>query len=92
MTDDNQDFLDSISLNANEWRGVNELANAQSDLEPLAKRSNLGQTIADRLVAIGLAEEGPVNTRYAAIGYKTGYRLTDLGWKVRERGRHPLRK
>lgn len=89
MTDDNQDFLATVSLTAHEWRGVNELANALNDLEPLAKRGNLGQTVVDRLVAIGLAEEGPVDARYAAGGYRTGYRLTDLGRKVRERGRRP---
>ena len=40
-----EDFLASINLDAHEWRGVQELANALSDFEPLAKRANLGPTV-----------------------------------------------
>ena len=84
MKDD--DFLAKETLTAHEWRGILELANALSLFEPLAKRRNLGRKVADHLVAHGLAEKGD-SGGYGAVGY----RLTDLGWRIRERGRAPRR-
>jgi hypothetical protein len=81
-------ILETLALDANEWRGLQELANALSDFEPLAKRGNLGKVVAERVVKLGLAEKGSM-PRYAAIGMAEGYRLTDLGWKVLDRGRFP---
>lgn len=89
MTEYDKDFLQHEVLNAHEWRGVTQLANALSIFEPLAKRGNLGMTIANRLVSLRLAEKGPTSERYASIGLPEGYRLTDLGWKIKERGRFP---
>lgn len=83
------DFLASETLDQHEWRGVDELANALVDFEPLSKRGRLGATVAERLVARGLAEKGPCSDRYRGV---IGYRLTDLGWKVKDRGRHPRRR
>ena len=91
MTEAEEYFLANTSLDAHEWRGVGQLANALSDLEPLAKRGNLGEVVADRLVSLGLAEKGQAVDRYYAIGMKVGYRLTELGWRVKERGRYPRR-
>jgi hypothetical protein len=88
MTDD-EEFVAHNALNANEWRGVNQLANALSIMEPLAKRGNLGEVVADRLVSLGLAEKGRSSDRYFAIGMAVGYRLTPLGWKILDRGRYP---
>ncbi|CAN5234495.1 hypothetical protein BH10PSE4_BH10PSE4_34120 [soil metagenome] len=84
---DDDEFLRTISLDANEWRGVNQLENAMSDFEPLAKRGNLGITVTERLVRMGLAERGRPSDAYAGRGYEVGYRLSELGWKVAERGR-----
>jgi hypothetical protein len=63
-------------------RGLKEVANAISDFHPLATRGNLGQTLADQLVDLGLAERGPYSPAYAARGYSIGYRLTDAGWRA----------
>ena len=79
-----QESVDTMDLDAHEWRGVCELANALSTFEPLAKRWNLGEVVAERLVAIGFAEKG-----YCSERYPIGYRLSQLGWMIKERGRHP---
>jgi hypothetical protein len=89
--DDELYFLSETSLDAHEWRGVQELAKALNDLEPLAKRARLGEVVAERLVSLGLAEKGRSSSPYAGIGMTTGYRLTELGWKVKERGRFAKR-
>lgn len=91
MSANDDDLLATISLDALEWRGILELANAIDEFEPLAKRGNLGETVANRLVSIGLAETGLATSRYGSIGLASGYRLTALGWRVKERGRHPRR-
>ena len=92
MTEEEEYFLANTALDAHEWRGVGQLANALSDFEPLAKRGNLGEVVADRLVRLGLAEKGPSSDRYASIGMSVGYRLSELGWRVKERGRWPRRR
>lgn len=89
MTPEEEAFLQNTALDAHEWRGVGQLANALSQFEPLAKRGNLGEVVAERLITLGLAEKGPCSDRYALIGMATGYRLSDLGWRVKERGRWP---
>lgn len=91
VTDD-EDFLANEALSAHQWRGLKDLASALSDMEPLAKRGNLGEVVAEQLVALGLAERGPCIERYAAIGYDIGYRVSELGWKVLDRGRWPKRQ
>ena len=92
MTEDEGYFLANTALDAHEWRGVGQLANALEDFEPLAKRGNLGEVVAERLVTIGLAEKGRCSDRYASIGMTVGYRLSELGWHVKERGRWPRRR
>lgn len=85
-------MLSIIKLDHNEWRGVLQLSNAMSEFEPLAKRARLGAIVAEWLVAMALAETGEVGERYIGLGYQEGYRLTELGWAVLERGRHPRRR
>lgn len=92
MTDEEEWFLAETALDAHEWRGVGQLANALNIMEPLAKRGNLGEVVADRLVSLGLAEKGRSSDRYFAIGMTVGYRLTQLGWRVLDRGRFPRRR
>ncbi|WP_139202675.1 hypothetical protein [Rhodopseudomonas pseudopalustris] len=93
MTDEEEKvFLAETALDAHEWRGVGQLANAIDIFEPLAKRGNLGEVVADRLVSLGLAEKGRSSDRYFAIGMKVGYRLSPLGWKILDRGRFPRRR
>lgn len=92
MTGDEEYFLANVALDAHEWRGIQQLANALGEFEPLAKRGKLGEAVAERLVKMGLAEKGPCSERYASIGMATGYRLSHLGWKVKGRGRWPRQK
>lgn len=92
MSEDGEYFLANIALDAHEWRGVEQLANAIDIFEPLAKRGNLGEVIAERLVNQGLAERGATSDRYQAIGMKIGYRLSELGWRVKDRGRFPRKR
>ncbi|WP_242076356.1 hypothetical protein [Brevundimonas diminuta] len=86
---DDAKTLETLVLDHNEWRGLKQLSNAMSEFEPLAKRARLGPVIADRLVAMTLAEKGDVSERYVGIGYEVGYKLTELGWAVLYRGRRP---
>lgn len=87
MTDEY--VLATMVLDPHEWRGLQQLSNAMSDFEPLARRARLGPLVADRLVALTLAEKGEVTERYVGIGYETGYRLSELGWAMLDRGRFP---
>jgi hypothetical protein len=91
MADEEEYFLANVALSADEWRGLLQLANAGDKYEPLAKRDKLGEIVAERLVNYGLAEKGPCDARYSSIGMPVGYRLTKLGCRVMERGRHPRR-
>jgi hypothetical protein len=75
------------ALGARERRGLVALADAGFDLEPLHKRANIGPIVAERLVNFGLAEKRPCSDRYASIGLPDGYRLSELGWRVKERAR-----
>jgi hypothetical protein len=91
MTPENEaQFLGNISLDGHEWRRLNKLADALSDFEPLAKQSYLGPIVAERLVAMGLAEKGPCLEQYSR-GDEVGYRLSELGWKFLDRGHWPKR-
>lgn len=92
MTEDEEYFIAHEALDAHEWRGVRELSNALSQFEPLAKRGNLGEVVAERLVRLGLAEKGPCSDRYASIGMPIGYRLSEPGVRVLDRGRYPRRR
>lgn len=88
MTDNEEAyFLASISLEAREWNGVLELSKALSEFEPLAKRVKIGHITADRLLELGLAEKGECGAPYVSRGMAVGYRLTPLGWAIKERGR-----
>lgn len=80
-----RDHAPLTALDAHEWLGVGQFANALSIFEPLAKRGNLGEVVANRLVSLGFAEKGPSSDRYFAIGMKIGGRLSELGWKVKDR-------
>lgn len=84
---DDEYFLAHVALDAAEWRSLLALADSFLAFEPLARRSNVGSVVAERLVMHGLAERGPAAERYAHYG--EGYRLTELGWLVKGRGRFP---
>ena len=86
---DDAKVLETLVLDHNELRGLQQLSNATSEFEPLAKRARLGPVIADRLVAMKLAGKGEVSERYFGIGYEVGYKLSELGWAVLDRGRRP---
>ncbi len=89
LTSEEKSFLDEVSLDAHEWRGLVELGKALFEFEPLAKRVNLGETVLKRLIALGLAEEGPSSSAFQGRGLMVGYRQTRLGMLVEERGRYP---
>lgn len=58
---DLEKMLETVVRDRNEWCGLQQLLNATSEFEPLAKRARLGPVIADRLVAMKLAEKGEVS-------------------------------
>jgi hypothetical protein len=55
----------------------------------LDQRARLGSVIADRLVALGLAEKEEATESYVGLGYQEGYQLAGLGWAMLGRGRFP---
>ncbi len=66
------------------WKGLDSYRSAFSDFEPTAKHPGVGKTITQKLFELGLLERGE-NTRYKDFGHC--YRVTDLGWKVLQRGK-----
>ena len=64
----NENVLETMVLDHREWQGLKQLSNAMGDFEPLAKRARLGPVVADRLVALRLAEKGEATERYVGIG------------------------
>ena len=88
MTEYEKSFLANRALDAHEWRGVVELSNALHEFEPINKRG-LGMVVVERLLCLGLAEKGRCSDRDASTGAPFGYRLSDLGWRVKKRGLWP---
>lgn len=88
LTDDQQNFFEEESLSALEWNGTKKLGVAINDFMPLAKFYGLGETTAERLVSIGIAEKGTPPRQYASRGYTVGYKLSTLGWAILDRGQH----
>jgi hypothetical protein len=85
--DHDEKFLKSARLSEDEWLGLKQLARAVFEFEPLTKWMGLSPNIADRLVRLGLAEIG-LSERYGKA-FGACYRLTELGWKMFERGQRP---
>jgi hypothetical protein len=75
----------SDTLDRAEWAALLDLSGSRNHFEPIAARRRTGDLMADRLVRMGLAETGPCSPPFAARGYRTGYRLTQLGWYVLDR-------
>jgi hypothetical protein len=92
MTEDEEYFLAHEALDGHEWAWRRAARKRAQSIEPLAKRGNLGEVVAERLVRIGLAEKGPCSDRYASTGIPTGYRLSELGVRVLDHGRYPRRR
>ena len=67
-------------LSDGEFKALNLLVKASSSFEPLDARPGLSEVMADRLVALGLAEKGDCCYRWLDLSYSVGYRLTHLGW------------
>ena len=63
-------------------RGLKTLSLAGRNFEPIAPRG-ISSIVADKLVALGLAQRGECRQRMQELGYETGYRLTMVGWKAR---------
>lgn len=86
---DDEDFLAHESLDAREFKAVEEVAyKAPTDPVILADLK-IGRIVIDRLVAKGLVDKVTPTPPYLARGYDTAYQLSTLGMKVRDRGRHP---
>jgi hypothetical protein len=82
-------FLENQTLDRYDWIALRDLAKSLNDFEPIEARAKTGDVLAERLVHMGLVETGPCAVRFAARGFRTGYRLTQLGWYVMDQGRFP---
>ncbi|MDP9571484.1 UNVERIFIED_ORG: hypothetical protein J2W66_001969 [Agrobacterium larrymoorei] len=91
LTPRETDFLKEENVDAQDWNALLELGKALFEFEPLAKRYKLGEQGIKRLIALGLAEEGPTSLAYQGRGLLVGYRQTRLGMLVEERGRYAKR-
>lgn len=83
------EFLQNERLDRYDWIALRDLAKSLNDFEPIEARAKAGDVLAERLVHMGLVERGPCAPRFSATGFRTGYRLTQLGWYVMDRGRFP---
>lgn len=79
--------MSSDGLTPAQRNGLQRLALAVGDFEPLAALARIGPEIAEQLVALGLAERGPCAQRMLSRGYSEGYRLSQEGWQVLDRKR-----
>lgn len=86
---DDEDFLAHEALDAREWNAVLEVAYKAPSEPVILADLKIGTVIIERLVAKGLVDKGAPTPPYAARGYDTAYKLSSLGMKVRDRGRHP---
>ncbi len=77
--------LASPELDRFDWMALRDLSKSYNDLEPIEARAKTGVVMAERLVHLGLIETGPCSAAYAEQGFRTGYRLTLLGWLILER-------
>src|SRR5688572_25093579 len=87
IAQDDDLFVAKPALYAYEWRGVNLLAQALDEFQPWPGLE-LGTGRPKRLVRLGLAEEGW--SQQDLSGAVVGYRLTELGWRIKIRGPLPL--
>lgn len=78
-TADRDAILIAESLAPHQVKAIKILAGAFGSFEPVGFRPGLGQRMIDGMIEQGLAEKGLANE----FTGKVGYRLTDLGSKVR---------
>ena len=69
------------------WTALRSFSNSINAFEPLAKRGRgVGPKTAEWLLERGLIETGE-NPRYSYSGFGACYRVSELGWRVLDRGR-----
>ena len=85
----NDEFLQNETLDRYDWIALRDMAKSLNDFEPIEARAKTGDVLAERLVHMGLVERGPCAVHFSSTGFRTGYRLTQLGWYVMDRGRFP---
>lgn len=72
----------AASLRPADMKALNVLRKAFSSFTSCSALPGISNDMAEALLSLGLAEKG---TPEGCIGNpKTGYRLSDLGWRVRE--------
>ena len=64
-------------------RGLKDLSSAGNRFQPVELRASTTSAVAEELVAMGLAERGDCDPRFAEWGYTVGYRLTQAGVEAR---------
>ena len=89
ITEKEKIFYENARVDGRQMNAMAKLANALTSFEPLANRPGVGEKTADELVSLGLAERGSCDEPWPSRGYPIGYRLTNLGWLIQERGKFP---
>lgn len=82
--DDDDWFLQLVSLNDDEWRTLTFLSRSMRDFVSLSEGLNF--IVANRLLEMRLVERGRISTSDEA--YPMGYRLTSRGEAVMRRGKY----
>lgn len=88
---DDEHLLATVTLTAQQWNALRAMERTVTDFEPLENLPGVGRALVSQLEQLGLVEGGRLRERYTSIGLTQGYKVTDLGWRVVERGRFPRR-
>lgn len=88
---DEEYALATLTLTSQQWNALRAMEKTVTDFEPLENLPGVGPLLASQLEELGLVEAGALRDRYKEIGLSHGYKVTNLGWRIVERGRFPRR-
>lgn len=90
VTEKEQFFLDNVPVDGRSFGALNRISQRIGmGCEPTVEVVSVGDGLANQLVALGLLEEGPADDPWPDRGYPHGYKVTQLGWKIIQRGSDP---
>lgn len=83
LSDSERRFYETQPVDQRHITALGKVARAMNDFETRANFPGVGEKTLHELVMLGLAESSSTPSN------EVGYRLTDLGWHIKGRGKHP---